>query len=139
MPTPSQLAALRRHANGQTNDDFVVHEVVELVDKGEEGFGQEDLLGASDEQQAAAVARRDAETKFGGQSPPSFPLRSSSSSSSSSSTPPARTITQSTFDAAVRENIDDLEMEEEEAIAEACEQFTAQGVSLEGIVTGLSR
>ena len=26
-----------------------------------------------------------------------------------------------------------------EAIAEACEQFTAQGVSLEGIVTGLSR
>ena len=137
MPTPSQLAALRRHANGQTNDDFVVHEVVELVDKGEEGFGQEDLLGASDEQQAAAVARRDAETKFGGQSPQSFPLRSSSSSSSS--TPPARTITQSTFDAAVRENIDDLEMEEEEAIAEACEQFTAQGVSLEGIVTGLSR
>lgn len=35
-------------------------------------------------------------------------------------------ITQSTFDEVVRENINDLELEPDEAIADAIEQFKAQ-------------
>uniref|UniRef100_A0A8C4SUW2 Armadillo repeat containing 6 n=1 Tax=Erpetoichthys calabaricus TaxID=27687 RepID=A0A8C4SUW2_ERPCA len=43
-------------------------------------------------------------------------------------------ITQETFDAAVRENIIDFEMEPEEALREAIEQFESQGVDLHNIV-----
>ena len=63
MPTPSQLAAIRKHANRNATEDdkyFIVHEVVELVDEGEEGFGEEDLH-TSAAQQAAAVRRREKE------------------------------------------------------------------------------
>ena len=136
MPTPSQLRAVQRHASGATNDDFVVHEVVELVDEGEEGFGQEDLLLSSDQQQQEAVARRDAEARTGVSSSSAAAAAAAAASSPSQ---PKRVITQSTFDAVVRENIDELEMEEEEAIAEACAQFQMQGVSLDGIATGLRR
>ena len=137
MPTPSQLRAVQRHASGATNDDFVVHEVVELVDEGEEGFGQEDLLLSSDQQQQEAVARRDAEARTGVSS--SSAAAAAAAAAASSPSQPKRVITQSTFDAVVRENIDELEMEEEEAIAEACAQFQMQGVSLDGIATGLRR
>ena len=41
MPTPSQLAAAKRASI--EDPYFKVHEVVELVDEGEEGFGEEDL------------------------------------------------------------------------------------------------
>lgn len=39
----------------------------------------------------------------------------------------SRRITQETFDAAVRENIEEFEMGPEEAVAEAVEQFESQG------------
>jgi hypothetical protein len=45
-----------------------------------------------------------------------------------------RRITQETFDEAVRENIEDLEMTREEAIADAVETFEAQRVDLSNIV-----
>lgn len=41
-----------------------------------------------------------------------------------------RRITQETFDAVVRENIDDFDMEETEALKEAIEQFESQGNSI---------
>ncbi|XP_007461142.1 PREDICTED: armadillo repeat-containing protein 6 isoform X3 [Lipotes vexillifer] len=43
-------------------------------------------------------------------------------------------ITQETFDAAVRENIEEFEMGPEEAVKEAVEQFESQGVDLGNIV-----
>ena len=39
---------------------------------------------------------------------------------------PGKRIVQATFDGVVRENIEDLEMEPAEAIADAIDQFTAQ-------------
>uniref|UniRef100_A0A8C7ZS01 Armadillo repeat containing 6 n=1 Tax=Oryzias sinensis TaxID=183150 RepID=A0A8C7ZS01_9TELE len=45
-----------------------------------------------------------------------------------------RRITQETFDAAVRENVEDLEMDPDEAVREAVEQFESQGVDLSCIV-----
>lgn len=38
-----------------------------------------------------------------------------------------RRITQETFDSAVRENIEEFDMEESEALREAIEQFESQG------------
>lgn len=46
----------------------------------------------------------------------------------------ARRISQETFDMVVRENIDDFEMEAEEAVKDAVEQFESQGVDLSNIV-----
>lgn len=43
-------------------------------------------------------------------------------------------ITQETFDAAVRENMEEFEMEPDEALREAVEQFESQGVNLSFIV-----
>jgi len=43
-------------------------------------------------------------------------------------------ISQETFDAAVQENIEDLDMNPEEALADAIEQFESQGVKLDNIV-----
>jgi hypothetical protein len=41
MPTPSQIAKAKR---AESEDQyFVVHEVVECVSEGEEGYGEEDL------------------------------------------------------------------------------------------------
>ncbi|XP_028283488.1 armadillo repeat-containing protein 6 isoform X2 [Parambassis ranga] len=45
-----------------------------------------------------------------------------------------RRITQETFDAAVRENIEEFEMDPDEAVREAVEQFESQGVDLSCIV-----
>ncbi|CAK8694081.1 unnamed protein product [Clavelina lepadiformis] len=45
-----------------------------------------------------------------------------------------KAITQETFDQVVRENIEDFEMEEMEAVNDAVEQFTSQGVSLTMII-----
>nr|XP_057923235.1 armadillo repeat-containing protein 6 [Doryrhamphus excisus] len=45
-----------------------------------------------------------------------------------------RRITQETFDTAVRENIDEFEMDPDEALREAVEQFQSQGVDLSCIV-----
>ncbi|XP_041658463.1 armadillo repeat-containing protein 6 [Cheilinus undulatus] len=45
-----------------------------------------------------------------------------------------RRITQETFDAAVRENMEEFEMDPEEALREAVEQFESQGVDLSCIV-----
>ncbi|XP_077369859.1 armadillo repeat-containing protein 6 [Festucalex cinctus] len=45
-----------------------------------------------------------------------------------------RRITQETFDAAVRENVDEFEMDPDEALREAVEQFQSQGVDLSCIV-----
>ena len=126
MPTPSQLAAIRKHANRNATEDdkyFIVHEVVELVDEGEEGFGEEDLH-TSVAQQVAAVRRREKEQQ-----------QHSSSSALSQST----IVTQSTFDAAVRENIDEFDMDEDEAIEEAYKQFEMQGAILSNINTGRQR
>lgn len=46
-----------------------------------------------------------------------------------------RVITQETFDAVVKENIDEFGLEKEEAIKEAIAQFESQGVNLCNIVT----
>jgi len=48
-----------------------------------------------------------------------------------------RVITQETFDSVVKENIKDFDMEKEEAIKEAKEQFESQGVDLSNVVLGL--
>ncbi|XP_061879515.1 armadillo repeat-containing protein 6 isoform X1 [Entelurus aequoreus] len=45
-----------------------------------------------------------------------------------------RRVTQETFDAAVKENIDEFEMDPDEALREAVEQFQSQGVDLNCIV-----
>ncbi|XP_071383447.1 armadillo repeat-containing protein 6 [Centroberyx affinis] len=45
-----------------------------------------------------------------------------------------RRITQETFDAAVKENIEEFEMDADEALREAVEQFESQGVDLSCIV-----
>ncbi|KAI4881701.1 hypothetical protein NFI96_031356, partial [Prochilodus magdalenae] len=50
-----------------------------------------------------------------------------------------RRITQETFDAVVRENIDDFEMDESEALREAIEQFESQGVDLSNIVKAVPK
>ena len=47
----------------------------------------------------------------------------------------SKKISQETFDSVVQENIDDFEMEEEEAIQDAIMQFKEQGVDLSNIVT----
>ncbi|XP_038181116.1 armadillo repeat-containing protein 6 [Arvicola amphibius] len=46
----------------------------------------------------------------------------------------SKRITQETFDAAVQENIEEFEMDAEEAVREAVEQFESQGVDLSSIV-----
>lgn len=43
-------------------------------------------------------------------------------------------VSQETFDQAVQENVDDFEMEPEEALADAIAQFEAQGANLDNIV-----
>lgn len=50
----------------------------------------------------------------------------------------ARVISQNTFDEAVRENIEDLGLEPEEALQEAVKQFESQGVDLSSIIKELS-
>ncbi|KAI7840755.1 hypothetical protein COHA_005569 [Chlorella ohadii] len=50
----------------------------------------------------------------------------------------SRRISQETFDAAVRENIEEFEMEPEEALSSAVEEFTAQGVDLSNIIKTLA-
>lgn len=44
-------------------------------------------------------------------------------------------ITQETFDAVVKENIDDFEMDLDEAVEDAKQQFQSQGVDLSNIIT----
>ncbi|KAI2589856.1 armadillo repeat containing 6, partial [Homo sapiens] len=46
----------------------------------------------------------------------------------------SKRIAQETFDAAVRENIEEFAMGPEEAVKEAVEQFESQGVDLSNIV-----
>ncbi|XP_016897676.1 armadillo repeat-containing protein 6 [Cynoglossus semilaevis] len=48
-----------------------------------------------------------------------------------------RRITQETFDAAVRENMEEFDMEPDEALGEAVEQFESQGVDLTCIVKAI--
>ena len=43
-------------------------------------------------------------------------------------------ISQETFDQAVQENIDEFDMEPEEALADAISQFETQGVNLSNVV-----
>ena len=43
MPTPGQLAELRRQQQLAAQGDFEVHEVIECVSSGDEGHGEEDL------------------------------------------------------------------------------------------------
>lgn len=44
-------------------------------------------------------------------------------------------ITQETFDAVVRENIEEFEMDLDEAVQDAKEQFKTQGVDLSNLIT----
>ncbi|XP_042575041.1 armadillo repeat-containing protein 6 isoform X2 [Cyprinus carpio] len=50
-----------------------------------------------------------------------------------------RRITQDTFDAVVRENMQEFDMEESEALKEALEQFESQGVDLSNIVKAVPK
>ena len=82
MPTPGQLAELRRQQQLAAQGDFEVHEVIECVSSGDEGHGEEDLAphqqvltlqeqltrqrelrAAEDAERAAAIALRDAATR----------------------------------------------------------------------------
>eukprot|EP00614_Pseudopedinella_elastica_P022207 CAMPEP_0172625482 /NCGR_PEP_ID=MMETSP1068-20121228/144118_1 /TAXON_ID=35684 /ORGANISM="Pseudopedinella elastica, Strain CCMP716" /LENGTH=164 /DNA_ID=CAMNT_0013434791 /DNA_START=76 /DNA_END=567 /DNA_ORIENTATION=+ len=47
----------------------------------------------------------------------------------------SKRITQKTFDECVRENVEEFEMEKEEALEDAVKQFTSQGVDLTNIDT----
>lgn len=49
-----------------------------------------------------------------------------------------RRITQETFDAAVRENMEEFDMDPDEALREAVEQFESQGKSKKRIVSSNS-
>ena len=79
MPTPGQLAELRRQQQLAAQGDFEVHEVIECVSSGDEGHGEEDLAphqqvltlqeqltrqrelrAAEDAERSAAIALRDA-------------------------------------------------------------------------------
>ncbi|KAI8111557.1 hypothetical protein M9435_004057 [Picochlorum sp. BPE23] len=46
-------------------------------------------------------------------------------------------ITQATFDDAVRENVEEFDMEVEEAVSSAIEEFKSQGVDLSNVYTGV--
>jgi hypothetical protein len=48
-------------------------------------------------------------------------------------------ISQETFDAVVRENIDEFEMDLDEAVADARQQFESQGVDLSNLITTFVR
>jgi hypothetical protein len=107
MPTPSQIAAAKKAS--QPDDYFVVHEVVELVDEGDDGFGEEDL--------ASAVPTNMYQNK----------------PSDDRGGPVILRITQATFDAAVIENMEEFDMAYDKAIAEAAKEFKLQGVCLGSI------
>lgn len=47
----------------------------------------------------------------------------------------AKRITQETFDAVVKENIDEFEMDLDEAVSDAKQQFESQGVDLSNLIT----
>jgi hypothetical protein len=116
MPTPSQISAAKRAA--AEDPYFTVHEVVDCVSEGEEGFGEEDLpeeqrSGGAKEQAARQHCPRGGDNKAGMQ----------------------KRITQETFEAAVRENMDEFDMDFDAAIKAAKEEFLMQGVSLSSIDT----
>ena len=46
-----------------------------------------------------------------------------------------KVISQETFDGVVKENMEEFEMDREEAVKEAISQFEQQGVNLNNIVT----
>lgn len=46
----------------------------------------------------------------------------------------SKRITQDTFDAVVKENMDEFEMSAEEALADSIQQFESQGISLANII-----
>ena len=46
----------------------------------------------------------------------------------------SKRITQETFDEVVKENMEEFEMEPEEALQEAIQQFESQGVNLANII-----
>ena len=43
MPTPKQLQKVYREQQLAAQGDFLVHEVIECLSEGEDGFGEEDL------------------------------------------------------------------------------------------------
>ncbi len=49
----------------------------------------------------------------------------------------SKRITQETFDEVVKENMEEFEMEPEEALQEAIQQFESQGVNLANIIKTL--
>jgi hypothetical protein len=56
MPTPSQIEAAKR--NAEQDPYFTVHEVVECVSEGEEGFGEEDLPEAQRSQNSVGNSHK---------------------------------------------------------------------------------
>ena len=122
MPTPSQIAAVKKAAS--EDPFFIVHEVVECVSEGEEGFGEEDLLPEKTKFAKGAAG------STGGRAHAASEEDGTSSSSGGLS---RRRITQRTFDDAVRENMDEFDMEIGDAIAGAISEFEMQGADLSGI------
>jgi len=110
MPTPSQIKAMQRAA--QEDKYFTVHEVVECVSEGEEGFGEEDIPEGS--RSGHPSAHRNGSERHG----------------TDAST---RRITQATFDAAVIENMDEFDMDMKSAITAAVREFELQGVDFTGV------
>ena len=123
MPTRKELHLAKRQEALAAEGDFKVYEVIECVSSGEEGYGDEDLIqdkvtkAEASKEAANAVASR----AYGGKSMGSQVKTT------------GRTISQDTFNEAVRENQEEFESNLQEAIAETVTEFELIGVDLSGI------
>lgn len=123
MPTRKELYLAKRQEALAAEGDFKVHEVIECVSSGEEGYGDEDLIqdrvtkAEAAKEKANAIASR------------AYGVQSMGSQVKTTS----RTISQDTFDEAVRENQEEFESNLEEAIAETVTEFELIGVDLSSI------
>ena len=90
------------------------------MSEGEDGFGEEDLVGKH---------------PLSSPSMSTSSQRGASGGGGDSSKSVARRIKQDTFNAAVEENMDEFEMNREDAVAEAIQEFRLQDASLENVDT----
>ena len=123
MPTRKELYLAKRQEALAAEGDFKVYEVIECVSSGEEGYGDEDLIqdrvtkAEAAKETANAVASR------------AYGAKSMGSQMKTT----GRTISQDTFDEAVRENQEEFESNLEEAIADTITEFKLIGADLSGI------
>ena len=99
MPTREELRRAKRQEALAAEGDFKVHEVIECVSSGEEGYGEEDLIQdkVTKAESAKEAANAAASRAYGGKS------------MGSQAKTTGRTISQATFNEAVRENQEEFE------------------------------